>query len=40
MPHIVAGGRGGAVVITSSLAAMYTNENTAHYAAAKAGRSG
>jgi SDR family mycofactocin-dependent oxidoreductase len=37
VPHIIAGGRGGAVVITSSLAAMYTNENTAHYAAAKAG---
>jgi SDR family mycofactocin-dependent oxidoreductase len=37
VPHIIAGGRGGAVVITSSLAAMYTNANTAHYSAAKAG---
>ncbi|MFC5749869.1 mycofactocin-coupled SDR family oxidoreductase [Actinomadura rugatobispora] len=37
VPHIVAGGRGGAVVITSSLAAMYAHENTAHYSAAKAG---
>lgn len=37
VPHIIAGGRGGAVVITSSLAAMYANENTAHYSAAKAG---
>jgi SDR family mycofactocin-dependent oxidoreductase len=37
VPHIVAGGRGGSVVITSSLAAIYANENTAHYSAAKAG---
>ncbi|ODU06858.1 MAG: 3-ketoacyl-ACP reductase [Pseudonocardia sp. SCN 72-86] len=37
VPHILAGGRGGAVVITSSLAAMYANDNTAHYSAAKAG---
>jgi len=37
VPHVIAGGRGGAVVITSSLAAMYANENTAHYSAAKAG---
>ncbi|MGI5330273.1 mycofactocin-coupled SDR family oxidoreductase [Actinomadura nitritigenes] len=37
VPHIIAGGRGGAVVITSSLAAIYANENTAHYSAAKAG---
>ncbi|MEU7632677.1 mycofactocin-coupled SDR family oxidoreductase [Nocardia sp. NPDC049220] len=37
VPHIIAGGRGGAVVITSSLAAMKTNENMAHYSAAKAG---
>jgi SDR family mycofactocin-dependent oxidoreductase len=29
--------RGGAVVITSSLAAIYVNEHTAHYSAAKAG---
>ncbi|WP_181784347.1 mycofactocin-coupled SDR family oxidoreductase [Pseudonocardia pini] len=37
VPHIIAGGRGGAVVITSSLAALYANPNTAHYSAAKAG---
>jgi (+)-trans-carveol dehydrogenase len=37
VPHVIAGGRGGAVVITSSLAALYANENTAHYSAAKAG---
>ncbi|WP_459546820.1 mycofactocin-coupled SDR family oxidoreductase [Nocardia sp. X0981] len=37
VPHIIEGGRGGSVVITSSLAAVYANENTAHYAAAKAG---
>ncbi len=36
-PHIVAGGRGGAIVITSSLAAMTANENMVHYSAAKAG---
>lgn len=37
VPHIVKGGRGGSVVITSSLAALYANPNTAHYSAAKAG---
>ncbi len=37
VPHIIAGGRGGAVVITSSLAALKGNANTAHYSAAKAG---
>ncbi|MGK5115025.1 MULTISPECIES: mycofactocin-coupled SDR family oxidoreductase [unclassified Geodermatophilus] len=37
VPHIVAGGRGGSVVLTSSLAAIYANPNTAHYSAAKAG---
>lgn len=37
VPHIVAGGRGGAVVITSSLAALWVNENIAHYTAAKTG---
>lgn len=37
VPHIVSGGRGGAVVLTSSLAALMTNENIAHYTAAKAG---
>jgi NAD(P)-dependent dehydrogenase (short-subunit alcohol dehydrogenase family) len=37
VPHIIAGGRGGSVVITSSLAAIYANANTAHYSAAKAG---
>ncbi len=37
VPHVIAGGRGGAVVITSSLAAIYANPGTAHYSAAKAG---
>jgi SDR family mycofactocin-dependent oxidoreductase len=37
VPHIVEGGRGGSVVITSSLAAITTNENIAHYTAAKHG---
>lgn len=37
VPHVVAGGRGGSVVLTSSLAAMWANENIAHYSAAKAG---
>ncbi|QXW00130.1 MULTISPECIES: mycofactocin-coupled SDR family oxidoreductase [Rhodococcus] len=37
VPHIVAGSRGGSVVITSSLAALKANANTAHYSAAKAG---
>jgi (+)-trans-carveol dehydrogenase len=37
VPHVIAGGRGGSVVITSSLAAIYANANTAHYSAAKAG---
>ncbi len=36
-PNIVAGGRGGSIVLTSSLAAMWANENIAHYSAAKAG---
>ena len=40
VPHIVSGGRGGAVVLTSSLAAMMTNANIAHYTAAKAGMVG
>ncbi|UGT62469.1 mycofactocin-coupled SDR family oxidoreductase [Nocardia asteroides] len=37
VPHIVAGGRGGSVVLVSSLAAQATNENMAHYSAAKSG---
>jgi len=37
VPHLVSGGRGGSVVITSSLAAIYANPGTAHYSAAKAG---
>jgi (+)-trans-carveol dehydrogenase len=37
VPHIIAGGRGGSVVITSSLAAVTANEHTAHYSAAKGG---
>jgi len=36
-PHVLAGGRGGSVVLISSLAAMVANPNTAHYSAAKAG---
>lgn len=40
VPHIVSGGRGGAVVLTSSLAALMTNANIAHYTAAKAGMVG
>ena len=36
-PYIVAGGRGGAIVITSSTAAIRTNPNLAHYTAAKTG---
>jgi len=37
VPHVIDGGRGGSVVITSSLAAQKANANTAHYTAAKAG---
>ncbi|MBB5158651.1 mycofactocin-coupled SDR family oxidoreductase [Saccharopolyspora phatthalungensis] len=37
VPHIIDGGRGGAVVITSSIAAIHANQNIAHYSAAKAG---
>jgi len=37
VPHIIRSGRGGSVVITSSLAAMTATENIAHYTAAKAG---
>ncbi|GAB3283397.1 mycofactocin-coupled SDR family oxidoreductase [Kineosporia babensis] len=37
VPHIIEGGRGGSVVITSSLAAMVANGNNGHYSAAKAG---
>jgi (+)-trans-carveol dehydrogenase len=37
VPHIQAGGRGGSVVIVSSLAAIAPHENIAHYTAAKAG---
>lgn len=36
-PHVVSGGRGGSIVITSSLAALTANENMVHYSAAKAG---
>jgi SDR family mycofactocin-dependent oxidoreductase len=36
-PHIVSGGRGGSIVITSSLASISVNENIAHYTAAKSG---
>ena len=37
LPHIIAGGDGGSIVMTSSLAALKGNANTAHYSAAKAG---
>ncbi|MBB3052983.1 SDR family mycofactocin-dependent oxidoreductase [Prauserella isguenensis] len=37
VPHIIDGGRGGAVVITSSVAAVQANANTVHYASSKAG---
>lgn len=37
VPHIIEGGNGGSVVITSSLAAIYANPGTLHYSAAKAG---
>ncbi|GGK92240.1 mycofactocin-coupled SDR family oxidoreductase [Nocardia jinanensis] len=37
VPHVIEGGRGGSVVITSSLAAFHANENTAHYSASKSG---
>ena len=37
VPHIIAGGRGGSVVVTSSVAALMPLESLAHYSAAKAG---
>jgi (+)-trans-carveol dehydrogenase len=37
VPHIVAGGRGGAVIITSSAATAMISGNIAHYTAAKHG---
>jgi (+)-trans-carveol dehydrogenase len=37
VPHVQAAGRGGSVVIVSSLAAIAPHENIAHYTAAKAG---
>jgi SDR family mycofactocin-dependent oxidoreductase len=37
VPHIIAGDSGGAVVITSSMAALQAYDNTAHYAASKGG---
>ncbi|NKY58002.1 mycofactocin-coupled SDR family oxidoreductase [Nocardia flavorosea] len=37
VPQVIDGGRGGSVVIISSLAAVHANENTAHYSASKAG---
>ncbi|MEJ2870511.1 mycofactocin-coupled SDR family oxidoreductase [Actinomycetospora sp. OC33-EN08] len=37
VPAIIEGGRGGAVVLTSSVAAVKANENIGHYSAAKAG---
>lgn len=40
VPHIRAGGRGGAVVFIGSLSAVITNANTAQYAATKEGMVG
>ena len=37
VPHIIRGGRGGSVVITSSFATVRAMANNAHYSAAKAG---
>jgi SDR family mycofactocin-dependent oxidoreductase len=37
VPHVVRGGRGGSVVITSSIATEIAHENTAHYTASKHG---
>ena len=37
VPHIIRGGRGGSVVITSSFATVHAMANNAHYSAAKAG---
>jgi (+)-trans-carveol dehydrogenase len=37
VPHVVRGGRGGSVVITSSIATEISHENTAHYTASKHG---
>jgi SDR family mycofactocin-dependent oxidoreductase len=37
VPHIVRGGRGGSVVITSSIATHIAHEKTAHYTASKHG---
>jgi len=37
VPHIIEGGRGGSIVITSSLAAIVVQPNIAHYSAAKGG---
>lgn len=37
VPHIIAGGRGGAVIITSSSATAMTSRNIAHYTASKHG---
>jgi SDR family mycofactocin-dependent oxidoreductase len=37
VPHIIAGGRGGAVIITSSAATSMTSSNIAHYTASKHG---
>jgi (+)-trans-carveol dehydrogenase len=37
VPHMIAGGRGGSIVITSSSAALKAYQHTAHYTAAKTG---
>jgi SDR family mycofactocin-dependent oxidoreductase len=40
VPHVLNGGRGGSVILTSSLAAFLAWENVAHYTAAKTGMIG
>src|ERR1700732_1243329 len=37
IPHLKAGGRGGSIILTSSVAGLKGGQNTAHYTAAKHG---
>jgi SDR family mycofactocin-dependent oxidoreductase len=37
LPHLISGGRGGSIVLTSSVAGLRAMENSAHYVAAKHG---
>jgi (+)-trans-carveol dehydrogenase len=37
IPHLIAGGRGGSIVLTSSAAGLQAYQNTAHYTSAKHG---